>query len=158
MGLSLDLVHAIVIVATLVMVIAIVMLHYESFVLLNRAIERQRASHRRRILLLVFGLLLAHVAEIGLFGVVAWWLAEYEGVGGLVGLRYSDLTLEDYLFMSAVTYTTLGYGDIVPIGAIRFLYGSEALAGFVMITWSASFAFLEMQKHWRIDKQERREK
>jgi hypothetical protein len=50
-----------------------------------------------------------------------------------------------------VTYTTVGYGDFVPTGAIRFLCGVEALAGFVLITWSASFMFIEMQRYWGRD-------
>jgi hypothetical protein len=48
-----------------------------------------------------------------------------------------------------VCYTTLGLGDVVPTGAVRFLAGVEALSGFVLITWSASFTFLEMERFWR---------
>jgi hypothetical protein len=42
----------------------------------------------------------------------------------------------------------VGFGDLVPHGAIRFMTGMEALTGLVMITWSASFTFLEMQRDW----------
>jgi hypothetical protein len=38
---------------------------------------------------------------------------------------------------------------IFAIGAIRFLAGTEALTGFVLVTWSASFTFVEMQRFWR---------
>ena len=55
----------------------------------------------------------------------------------------------DAVYASATTYSTLGYGDLVPKGAVRFLFGTEALVGFLMITWSASFAYLEMQRYWR---------
>jgi len=48
-------------------------------------------------------------------------------------------------------FTTLGFGDVIPYGAIRFMTGMEALTGLVLITWSASFAFIEMQRHWRLD-------
>jgi hypothetical protein len=34
---------------------------------------------------------------------------------------------------------------------VRFLAGMEALSGFVLITWSASFTFLEMQRYWDRD-------
>jgi hypothetical protein len=50
--------------------------------------------------------------------------------------------------LSAMTYTTVGFGDVVPVGAIRFVAGLEALTGLVMITWSASYTFLEMQRDW----------
>jgi hypothetical protein len=46
-------------------------------------------------------------------------------------------------------YTTVGFGDVSPVGPIRFLAGTSALTGFVMITWSASFTFLEMERFWR---------
>ena len=36
-----------------------------------------------------------------------------------------------------------------PLGPVRFLSGTEALTGFVMITWSASFTYLEMERFWR---------
>jgi len=34
------------------------------------------------------------------------------------------------------------------MGAIRFFVGMESLVGFVLITWTASFLYFEMQKHW----------
>ena len=48
-----------------------------------------------------------------------------------------------------MTYTTVGFGDLAPVGAVRFLSGTEALTGFVLITWSASFTYLEMERYWR---------
>ena len=47
------------------------------------------------------------------------------------------------LNFSLVTYTSLGYGDIAPLGPARLLAGIESL-----IAWSASFTYLEMQRHW----------
>jgi len=32
---------------------------------------------------------------------------------------------------------------------MRILAGSQSLLGFVLITWSASFTFLEMQTYWK---------
>ena len=31
----------------------------------------------------------------------------------------------------------------------RFLTGTESLSGFILITWSASFLYLEMEQFWR---------
>ena len=39
--------------------------------------------------------------------------------------------------------------DLAPVGAVRFLSGTEALTGFVLITWSASFTYPEMERYWR---------
>jgi len=55
------------------------------------------------------------------------------------------------VYFSAVTYSTVGFGDVIPTGPLRFLVGTEALTGFVLITWSASFTYLEMQRYWKHD-------
>ena len=57
--------------------------------------------------------------------------------------------LLDAVNLSATTYSTLGYGDPLPHGPVRFILGTEALVGFVLVTWSASFAYLEMGRYWR---------
>ncbi len=131
---------------TLVTVVFAVMLHYEAFILLGRSVDKSVISHRRRMLVLIFGLLFVHIIAIWMFGITVWWLVEVNSIGALEG--YDQLAFLDYIFMSAVTYTTLGYGDMIPMGPVRFLYGTQALVGFVLITWSASWTFLEMQKNW----------
>lgn len=133
-------------VLTLLTVVCAVMLHYEAFILLGRSVDKSAISHRRRMLVLIFGLLFVHIIAIWMFGITAWWLVEVNSIGALEG--YDKLAFLDYIFMSAVTYTTLGYGDMIPMGPVRFLYGTQALVGFVLITWSASWTFLEMQKNW----------
>ena len=57
--------------------------------------------------------------------------------------------LLDAIYFSATTFTTLGYGDLAPVGPIRFLSGTAALTGLVLISWSASFTYLEMERFWR---------
>ena len=42
----------------------------------------------------------------------------------------------------------VGLGDIEPQGHIRFITAVEALNGFLLITWSASFTFLAMGRLW----------
>lgn len=56
--------------------------------------------------------------------------------------------LTDAVYFSFTNYTTLGYGDIEPGGQLRFLAGMEAITGLSLITWSASFMFMEMIKFW----------
>lgn len=142
----LDQAHILAFLVTLLTSVGAVMLHYESFVVFGRQVGNSSISHRRRMLVMVFGLLIVHIIAIWGYGISAWWLVEMKGVGSLSG--YETFTFLDYIFMSAVTYTTVGYGDIIPAGPIRFLYGTQALVGFVLITWSASFAFIEMQRNW----------
>ena len=59
-----------------------------------------------------------------------------------------DWSWVDSFYFSVVAVTTVGFGDVYPVGPIRFMTGMEALTGLVMITWSASFTFLEMQRDW----------
>jgi hypothetical protein len=54
----------------------------------------------------------------------------------------------DAIYFSASVFTTLGFGDLSPVGPIRFVAGTEALTGLVLIGWSASFTYLEMQRYW----------
>jgi hypothetical protein len=58
-------------------------------------------------------------------------------------------SLMDCSYFSFTNYTSLGFGDIHPTGDIRFLAGLEALTGLVLIGWTSSFMFIEMQKLWK---------
>ncbi|MFB9867801.1 ion channel [Vreelandella sulfidaeris] len=142
--------HIAVVSTTFVTVVIAVMLHYEALWLISRQIDKSRRPHRQRILAMVFSVIMTHIAEIWLFGIAGWWLTATLKIGALQG--YDSFNLLDYIFFSAATYTTVGYGDIYATGPVRFLYGTLALTGFVLITWSASFTFIEMQKHWRGDR------
>jgi len=50
----------------------------------------------------------------------------------------------DVFYFSLVTYTSLGLGDIVPMGHLRLIAGIEALNGFLLISCSAAMLFLFM--------------
>jgi hypothetical protein len=65
-------------------------------------------------------------------------------VGNVLG--EFDYTILDYAYFSFVNYNFLGYGYLVPTGYIRFMAGTESLADLVLIAWSASFTYLEMQR------------
>jgi Ion channel len=141
--------NVVVIISTGVIVLACVLLHYEVFTWLSRFLVGMHLRiRRRRILLLIVGLLMLHVTEVWLFGIGYALLLQDPSIGQING---SGGGLLDHVYFSTVVYTTLGLGDMVPAGSIRFMTGMEALTGFVLITWSASFTFLEMQKFWKTD-------
>ncbi len=54
----------------------------------------------------------------------------------------------NFVYFSITNYTTDGHGDIKPFGHFRFTAGIEAITGLLLITWSASFMFVEMTKFW----------
>lgn len=126
--------------------IAVVLLHYEALSALARLMPVLRVPRRGRITIAIFGMLVAHVVEVWIFGLVYWWLDRWPRLGRIPG-PFEEGAL-DFVYFSVTTYTTLGYGDLVPTGPVRILAGTEALVGLALITWSASFAFLEMQRDW----------
>ncbi len=138
-------------VATAIAVLMCVLLHYETLNLLDLAMQRFRSHWRRpRILVLMFSLILLHIVEIWVFGMGYWWLAQDAARGSLQAANATTIAgLLDYVYFSAVVYTTLGLGDLVPHGALRFMVGTQALVGFLLVTWSASFTFVEMSRWWR---------
>ena len=91
----------------------------------------------------------AHAAEVWIFGISYYLMNRSENWGLLKG--NFDGSLLDCVYFSFTSYTTLGTGDIVPLGDLRFLSGLESLTGLVLITWSASFLYLEMTRYWGRD-------
>lgn len=141
------LINALVVFATLGAVALCVLVHHEGLLTLSRGLQTLRMPQRSKVALGISAVLVLHVIEIWIFGVAAWALLTIDGTGSILGLTHPPLL--DLVYLSSTTFTTVGYGDLSPIGAIRFLYGTEALTGFVMVTWSASFTFLEMERFWR---------
>jgi len=123
-----------------------VVLHYEVLYQLASRLPNQQVRPRLRVLTGVFIILFTHIVEIWLFAVAYYFMIHNDGFGALSG--NIDQSLLDCSYYSFTSYTTLGFGDIVPAGHIRFLTGLESLTGLVLITWSASFLFLEMQRYW----------
>ena len=137
----------VVVLTTAVVVIGIcVAIHYEALRFLSNVIRHYRVP-RRGLIVAVLGLLAVHTLEIWFFGGVYLLLDQWASLGTVTG-GPATMTFMDYVYYSSSVYTTLGFGDLVPIGAVQLLTGSEALAGLSLITWSASFTFLEMQRLW----------
>lgn len=104
--------------------------------------------HKRiGVLVVMLGLLVAHVMEIIIF-VLGYRVMQLDtGLGYIAGLNENNFF--DFIYFSSVVFTTVGFGDLAPTGAIRVLGATEGLAGLAaMITWSASFTFLAMPRLW----------
>ncbi len=136
----------IVIVASLILVALTTLIHYEVLRGLHVLLPQLRIPARTKLLAVIFGTSLAHAVEIALYAVFLFALIHYVDVGDLSGARTT--TFLECLYFSAETYTSLGLGDIAPLGPVRLLAGVEALNGLLMIAWSASFTYLSMEKFW----------
>lgn len=140
--------NALIVAVTVLTVALAALVHYEGLVLLSRLLSRRSEGERRRkVLYGIFGVMALHVVEIWMFGTSTWLLLMYPNTGTIAGAHPPHLL--DAVYLAAVSFTTVGFGDVAPIGPIRFKVGTTALTGFVLIAWSASFTYLEMERFWR---------
>jgi hypothetical protein len=127
-------------------VAVVVIVHYECLRLLSKLIIVVKIKPRLRIVFGVFGALIAHAVEVWIFAFAYYAMINLDGWGQLSG--NIDGSLLDCVYFSFTVFSTVGFGDIVPLGHLRYLTGIESLTGLVLITWSASFLYYEMQKYW----------
>jgi hypothetical protein len=81
----------------------------------------------------VLWLFLASIAEVWL------WAGVYLVLGAFS-------TLEEALYFSTVTFSTLGYGDVVLDKSWRLLGSFEAANGLFLFGWSTALVFTVVQK------------
>ena len=138
--------------AAVALAVACVVVHWGVMELLVRRLCTQRHNLSRRLLAGVLVLLAAHCVQISGFAIGYELLDGFAGAsferGGRGGERGEARGFLEAWYFSASVYTTVGFGDITPRGPLRLLAGLEALVGLLMITWSASFTFLVMNRAW----------
>jgi hypothetical protein len=136
----------IVLLVCIALLVVTTVIHYEALSALNARLPGLKIPSRSKLLVVLSVTFLAHAVEIVLYGMALYLLVTY-GIGG--GLKGSDVfSLADCIYFSAETYTSIGFGDVTPFGAIRLLIGAEALNGLLLIGWSASYAFIAMERYW----------
>ena len=78
------------------------------------------------ILFVVLMLFSLHAVEVLLFAGVYMMLGEFSGI-------------EEALYFSASTFTTVGFGDLYLESPWRMLAAMESMNGFLLIGWSTAF-------------------
>ena len=136
-------------IAAIVLPLLSVGLHYELLVLASAAARLLPGAGRTDVVLAVVLALVAHVIEVVVFGM--GWLVLIRA--GVVELSIPSPTLAEIIYFSGSVYTSLGFGDIVPVRSGRFLVVLEAVTGLVLIAWTASFTFYQMREHWMDDEE-----
>ena len=72
------------------------------------------------------------------------WATVYWGVPG-----HDDFnSFEVAVYFSSVTYTSLGFGDVVLTNQWRLLCGIEAMNGILLFGWSTAMLFVLVQRFW----------
>jgi hypothetical protein len=124
--------------------------HYEVLRLLTVALAAMQLPPRLQLVLVIVVSFGAHFVEILLYGLGYYVLATSFDVGSMGDA--GPLPFTRCLYFSAETYTTLGYGDVLPHGDLRLVAGVEALNGMLLIGWTASYTYLAMERFWHVGK------
>jgi hypothetical protein len=103
-----------------------------------RAVGFKKASRPRwHLMAVMVATVLVLKAAHGL-EIIVWALAY-----ALVGAAPED---SDLLYFAFVNYTTLGYGDVIPVKAWQLLGPMAAMTGILMFGWSTAVLFDVLMK------------
>ena len=120
------------------MIALCVVIHGIALFALSRAVRGQRARERLRhlralslsgglvTLLIVLALIAVHFLEIWLFGLL------YYLVDATVGFR-------EALYVSTISYSTVGYNDAYITADWRMVAALESILGVILLGWSTAF-------------------
>lgn len=138
------------------LVLATIMIFYEALRVVWVLREKLAGRPRLLIHLMVLSVFAAHTACVWLYGICYWLLAEKMGMGGFHGQL--DGHWMHYVYFSATTYSSLGFGDINPSGAMRLLSGVQVLNGLLLIGWSVTYTYFATEKYLNHIKREEERK
>jgi hypothetical protein len=135
---------------SLTLVLVTVLIHYEGLRLVSHGLRPSDATqNRRKVVLAILWIFLIHIVEISIYAVGFWFADIVVDIGNFAGAHRTVLL--DYFYFSAEAFSTLGLGDIYPVGPLRLIASVEPINGLVLIGWSTSFTFLSMQRYWFFD-------
>lgn len=128
-------------VVTILTILVSVSLHYYVLNRLNAVIDKRSKTQQWMVLLMVVIILVTHFLEVMAFSSVYWLFASHFAIS----------TFEEAVFLSFLSYSTLGFVDFELSDYYRLILGVEALCGLLLIAWSASFTFIAMHRLWECD-------
>jgi Ion channel len=130
----------------LALLVLTTIIHYEILTGLSSSLPSFRIPARTKLIIVIFGTFLAHAMEIVLYSAAIYFISHQLGWGKLGGIN--NVSFNVCVYFSTETFTSLGFGDIVPNGKLRLLSGAEALNGLLLIGWSASYSYIAMERFW----------
>ncbi len=129
---------------TIVAVALAIGTHYSALLTITKLLSHFRGTHPASIVLALFLSVVAHLSEILIFAIA--WQVMYNME--LITFSVESPSFIDIVYFSGTTYTTVGYGDIVLTGDGRLMSVVEGVMGLVLIAWTASFTYYEMNRKW----------
>ena len=125
-------------------------------ILLIKRLKPSSGRHPHMAVLVTFwGLLLLHFSEIVLGALAYGLVLNMEGTGDITE-GYGS-TMGGLLYFSGVTFTSLGFTQQSARGAVRLLIMLQALGGFMLITWSATFVYSIWEQRFLNPEEEKEE-
>ena len=99
-----------------------------------------------RIILTFSALLLLHVLEVVTLAVFNTMV-----VASVLPQSFSNSPpmFQDVLYVTGISFSTLGYSSIEVVGPFRLLLMLQSLLGFMLLTWSATFLYSACQQVWQ---------
>ncbi len=95
--------------------------------------HRNYVGLMRLLVLVILGIFLIHTLEIWSWALLYLWLEQF-------------VSMERALYFSTVTFTTLGYGDIILDERWQLLSSFEAANGIILFGVSTAFVFAVMRR------------
>jgi hypothetical protein len=108
-------------------------------------LPRLEGRPRTQIIFTILATFFAHTVAVWIFGLTYYALDQYFHFGTLGGTITHELI--EYVYFSAVSYSSLGLGDVYPTGGLQLLVGVEAILGLILIGWSVTFTYLVTEKY-----------
>lgn len=120
----------------LTLVVVCFFVHFEVLSALSR-FTAHAGGERLTLALAMSGLIAVHIVEVAMFGAAFYASVNYLKIGAFAAEH--SMTAMDYFYYAAETYSSLGYGDIYPLGDIRLLASITPLIGLLLLGWSGAF-------------------
>lgn len=131
-----QIVLGILLISITVVIHAIVLDELLKFIKRITPVIHKKASRRWKIIILtisVLGIFMSHTVQVWL------WAGFYLSVE-------SFASLEEALYFSISTFSTVGYGDVIIENKWRLIAGLESANGFMLFGWSTAFIFEIMSR------------
>jgi len=129
---------------------ATVLIHYEGLHLVSRGLGKSNTVYSQtKVLVTILWIFAIHLIEIALYAFAFWFADIVIDIGSFAGTH--EIGTFHYFYFSAEAFSTLGLGDIYPVGPLRLIASIEPINGLLLIGWSTSFTFLCMYRYWSFD-------
>ena len=103
--------------ASIFLLFCVILIHFQTLDLISKYLPRLPVPHRLWIAVIIFGVFLGHLTEIGLFALAYYVFDTLLNFGGFTASF--EPTPLNYFHFSSVSFTTLGLSNYELTGALK---------------------------------------